>query len=139
MTNDGDTTHISVGGSVSGQMAVGRNISQHRVETTNPPVSAAERSELAAMFEAVRGQVRDADLPVDRAAALERVDELETAVTAPEPDLSTMEYVRNWFLRHAPKVGGAVVSVIVHPIVGRLVEAAGDAVASEFRHRFIDA
>ena len=31
---------------------------------------------------------------------------------------------------------GAVASVIVHPIVGKLVEAAGDMIASDFRRQF---
>jgi hypothetical protein len=31
---------------------------------------------------------------------------------------------------------GAVTSVVIHPIVGEPVEAAGDALAVEFRRRF---
>jgi hypothetical protein len=77
------------------------------------------------------------ETPVDiKDAALERVNELEQAVTGQKPDLSTMEYVRNWFVKNAPSMAGAVVSVVVHPIVGRLVEAAGDALASDFKKRF---
>jgi len=71
-----------------------------------------------------------------RASATERVDELEAAATAAEPDLSTLEYVRNWFAKHVPAFLGAVTGIVVHPVVGKLVHAAGDAVAAEFEHRF---
>ena len=74
--------------------------------------------------------------PEKKDAALERVDELEEAITAQEPDLPTMEYVKRWFVRNLPDLAGAVTSVVVHPIVGKLVEAAGDALAAEFRRRF---
>jgi hypothetical protein len=35
-----------------------------------------------------------------------------------------------------PELAGAVTGVIIHPIVGKLVEAAGDGLAAEFRRRF---
>ena len=38
--------------------------------------------------------------------------------------------------RAAEIAAGAVTGIIVHPIVGRLVEAAGDAAVAEFRQRF---
>ncbi|MEU6033004.1 hypothetical protein ABZ825_39460 [Streptomyces tauricus] len=56
--------------------------------------------------------------------------------TAPEPDLSTMEYVRRWFTHNLPALAGAVTSLVIHPVVGHLVEAAGGTLAEEFRHRF---
>ena len=67
---------------------------------------------------------------------MERVDELEQAITEEKPDLSTMEYVKNWFVRNLPGLAGTVTSVVVHPIVGKLVEAGGDALVGEFRRRF---
>jgi hypothetical protein len=47
-----------------------------------------------------------------------------------------MEYVRNWFVKNLPSVAGSVVSLIVHPLVGKLVEVGGDAMATTFRKRF---
>jgi len=64
------------------------------------------------------------------------VQELEEAVTAEKPDLTTMEYVKQWFVKNLPGLAGAVTGVVVNPIVGKLVEAAGDALAAEFRRRF---
>ena len=38
-----------------------------------------------------------------------------------------------WFKDNAPQFAGAVVSVVVNPLVGKVVEGAGDAVADRFR------
>jgi hypothetical protein len=93
---------------------------------------------LRAAFEALREQVAAVpELPqAQKDAAQERVKELEEAVTAPEPDLSTMEYVRNWFLKNLPGLAGAVTGVVVNPIVGKLVAVAGDTLSAEFQRRF---
>lgn len=64
------------------------------------------------------------------------MEELKEAVTAEKPDLTTIEYVKGWFVKNLPDLAGAVTSVVVHPIVGKLVEAASDALAAEFRRRF---
>lgn len=80
--------------------------------------------------------VAEAAPPEVRDRALGHVAELAEAVTAPAPDLTTMAYVRNWLVKHVPKVAGAVTSLVVHPLVGKLVEAAGEAAAAEFRERF---
>ncbi len=50
---------------------------------------------------------------------------------AKEPDISTMEYVKKWFVRHVPALAGAATSIFVDPIVGKLVAAGGDALVAE--------
>jgi hypothetical protein len=129
--NRGD--HISgyIGGNVSGQVAIGRDIAQ-----TQTVLTAAETAELAQAFAGLRDKVAAEAPPEQRQAALERVDELEQAVQKEQPDLTTMEYVRKWFGDHLPTLAGAVTGIVVHPLVGRLVEAAGDAAVAEFRRRF---
>ena len=64
------------------------------------------------------------------------MNELQQAVAEEKPDLTTMEYVRNWFAKNVPALAGAVTGVIVNPIVGKLVEAAGETLSEEFRRRF---
>jgi len=71
-----------------------------------------------------------------RTAAVERVDELTEAVMAEKPDLTTMEYVRNWFTKNIPALAGAVVGVFVNPIVGKAIVAARDLAADQFKRRF---
>ena len=99
-------------------------------------VTAQEMEELRQLLAQLRSKV-EAETPVDKKnAALEHVNELEQAITDKKPDLSTMEYVRNWFVKNLPGVAGAVVSIVVHPIVGKLVEVAGDALTADFKKRF---
>jgi hypothetical protein len=47
-----------------------------------------------------------------------------------------MEYVKVWFGKNLPGLAGAVTGLIVNPVVGKLVEVAGDVLAAEFRRRF---
>jgi hypothetical protein len=56
---------------------------------------------------------------------------LEEAVTGPTPDLSTTAYVRRWFARNLPKLAGAITGLLIHPVAGKLAEAAGDTIAAE--------
>lgn len=135
----GDRIRAHITGPVSGQVAVGKNIAQTQTLGVAPDVTEAERTELRAALADLRAQVAGAAPVEKRDAALERVSELEAAVAAEQPDLTTMEYVRNWFVRNLPALAGAVTSLVVHPVVGKLVEAAGDALAGEFRRRFGEA
>jgi phage gp29-like protein len=138
----GDDIRVSIGGSVAegGQVGVGRDISQSYVRTRNdvPTVTEDDLAELRRAVEAVKAQVV-AEAPEDQqAAALERVDELEEAVVADEPDLTTLQYVRRWFAKNLPSLAGTVTGLIVHPVVGKIVEAAGDLAARQFRELFGD-
>lgn len=134
----GDDIRADISGDVSGQVAVGKDIHQEQtVGGGAGEVTEEELQELRGQIEALKEQVK-AEAPQEKVdAAVERLDELEKAVVEKEePDLTTMEYVRKWFGEHLPQFAGAVTSVVVHPIVGRLVEAAGDAAVSEFKRRF---
>lgn len=122
---------------VSGQIVVGRDNTVTRFEAapTAGPVTEEELAALRAEFARVRGLVPRASADADRARDL--LDELEEAATAPDADSpSTMAYVRRWFNRHVPSLDEAVAALVIHPVVLRLMEAAGGAVADEFRRRF---
>jgi hypothetical protein len=127
--------HVTVGGDVSGQLAAGENITQMSTNTTGK-VTEAELEEFRQLLATLRSKVEAEAQPDQKDAALERVGELEQAITEKKPDLTTMEYVKNWFVKNLPGLAGAVTSVVVHPIVGKLVEASGDALVGEFRRRF---
>lgn len=131
----GDTISANISGPVSGQVAVGKDIAQSQ-QIVGDRVTEAELAELHRAFEDLRAQVAAEAPPEQRDAALERVGELEQAIVAEEPDLTTMEYVSGWFSKNLPKVAGTVTGLVVHPIVGKLVEAAGEALAGEFKRRF---
>jgi hypothetical protein len=131
----GDVT-ADVSGDVSGQLIIGSGNKQVRIEQTTAPVTEAELAELRALLAQLREEVAATAPPEQRQAATERIGELKQAVLAPKPDLTTMEYVRNWFLKHLPALAGTVTGLVINPIVGKLVEAGGDALSAEFRRRF---
>lgn len=136
----GDRITGTVTGDVSGQVAIGSGIRQSWTVGAPPErPTEAELADFRRALEELRAQVSAAaPAPGVEAAATERVKELEAAVAAEggTPDLTTMEYVRNWFLKNLPSLAGAVASVVVHPVVGKLVGAAGDAAVAEFNRRF---
>jgi len=133
----GDSISATIGNvSDRSQVAVGHHIEQSQVHGAPPLMTEAEMVQLRQMFEELKTKIAQEAPPAEKDKALERVDELQEAVTAKEPDLTTMEYVRNWFVKNLPSVAGSVVSLIVHPLVGKLVEVGGEAIATTFRKRF---
>ncbi len=49
-----------------------------------------------------------------KAAALERLAELEETLTAPAPDLETVTYLKNWFAKNIPALAEAINEVIAY-------------------------
>ena len=126
-----------ISGSVSGQVAIGENITQtQHVQASSAPITEADLQTLRSLIADLKAQVASTAPADKQATALEKVSELEEAITVKEPDISTMEYVRNWFVKNIPQLAGAVTGLVVNPIVGKLVEAAGETVAHEFKRRF---
>ncbi len=98
-------------------------------------VTESDLAEVRKLFAELKQRV-EAEAPPDRrSSAVERVEKLEEAVTAEKPDLTTMEYVKKWFGKHLPQLAGAVTGVLINPIVGKVVEAAGELAAGESKRR----
>jgi hypothetical protein len=116
-----DRIVIRIGGDMSGQFVLGDNN-----VTTN---ISADRKLAKDLFDEVDGQLDDE-------TARAQLVELQDAVLAEKPDVSRMVRVRDWFATHLPAMAAAVGKVIVHPVVVRLVNAAGDSVAAEFQRHF---
>ena len=74
--------------------------------------------------------------PEQREEATELVDELEDAIVAEAPKVRRMAFIRDWFSAHLPKLAAAVSELMLSPLVGRIVGAAGDLAAAEFRNTF---
>ena len=127
---------IKIGGDQSGNLAIGDKNVQSQV-TGAPQATEADLAEIRKLFEELRQRI-EAEAPAEKkSAALERVGEMEKAVTAEKkPDLTTMEYVKNWFTKNLPTLAGAITSVVVNPFVGVLVKGAGELVVNEFKSRF---
>jgi hypothetical protein len=139
----GNGISVSIGGSVQegGQVGVGHDINQSYRRTHTEGTAAVTESDLTELrraVEDVKAQIVAEVPPDQQAAALERVDELQEAVVAKEPDLTTLQYVRKWFGKNLPALAGSITGLIIHPVVGKIVEAAGELAASQFRALFGD-
>jgi hypothetical protein len=128
----GDTINANISANISGgQVAVGKDITQSQTVGT-AAISTEELAQLRTAFSQLAADVEAQAPPERRAAAVERVGELEQAVLADEPDVTTIQYIGRWFRSNLPQLAGAVVGVVVHPTVGKIVGAAGDALMAEF-------
>jgi hypothetical protein len=124
----------------SGNAAVGTDIqqSQTRIDLGSAPTP-EELQQLTTAFTDLKAQVAREAPPELREEAVRKTEELEQATTAPEPDVSAMARARRWFLENVPTLFGAVTTVVVNPIVGKIVHAAGEAIAKEYERRFPEA
>lgn len=124
----------TITGDVSGQVAVGdQNVQRQTVVEAR--LSPEEAEELRGLFAALREVVVAEAPPEEQDAALEHVEELEEALTAETPDLSALERAKRWLGEKLPAAGKAVGNLLRHPVVAKLVGAAGEALTVEFRRR----
>ena len=126
-SGSGDEWNVSIGQMSGGQVAVG-----HHNVLQNLGISKAELQQLESAFGELRSTVANEAPPEQRQAALEQVQELEHALITDKPEAGRVRRVKDWFMKNLPQLAGAVTSVVIHPIVGKIVTAAGDAIAAEF-------
>jgi hypothetical protein len=129
---------IRIGADASGQIAVGNRITQTSTRIERPEVSAAELAELQTLLDDLRARIASEAPPERRDGAVERVDELATAITAEHPDVGTMRYVLNWFRDKVGPLAGAVREMVLNPLVAKVVGAAGDVAAKDFERLLQD-
>ena len=129
--SSGDYISGNVSGDVSGQVAVGKDIDQTQRVGAPAGLTDDERAALQRLFADFHARVAAEAPPEQQQAAVERAQELEDALTADEPDLTTARYVKGWFLKKLPGLAGIVTGVLVNPLVGKLVQSAGDAAVAQ--------
>jgi hypothetical protein len=122
----GDTIHAAMHVEDNkGQIAGGKNIVQ-TMQAAGPPLTEPEREQVRLEFAQLREQVA-AQAPAERRdQAVGHIEELERAAFEEEPDLTTIQLVTRWFKRNLPALAGSVTSLVATPLVGRLVQVAGD-------------
>ena len=130
----GDIIQATIGDNAS-QVAVGKNIRQQQ-NSSSSEVTEADLQQLRTLFDDLKQQIEQQAPPDKKAAALERVEELHQEITSKKPELSTFDYVKNWFSKNLPGLLGGVTSLIVNPLVGKVVEAASGVAADAIRKRF---
>jgi hypothetical protein len=130
----GDIIQATVGDNAS-QVAVGKDIRQQQNSSASE-VSEADLQQVKALFDELKKQIAQ-QAPADKKdAALERVDELHQEVVSKNPDPSTFTYVKNWFGKNLPALLGGVTSLVINPLVGKVVEAASTVAADAIKHQF---
>jgi hypothetical protein len=95
-------------------------------------------TDLQGWFQALYRLVQEQAPPEKKEEALLEVAELQEAVLAPEPNLDKIHSVLQWFKTNVPQLVGAVTSVIVNPIVGKAVQAAGELAVAEIKKLFVN-
>jgi len=130
----GDIIQATIGANAS-QVAVGKNIRQQQ-NSSSAEITQADLQQIQALFADLKQQIEQQAPPDKKAAALERVDELQQEITSKKPELSTFDYVKSWFGKNIPTLLGSVTSLIVNPLVGKVVETASGLAAEAIKRRF---
>jgi len=156
--SDQRSPSISIGGDVSGPVTVGDSnivvgsVSEGAsVEVSSTKVNqiftANQRSALKKVgtkeevesleegFQELNREVEEQAPSELQPEAKEQTGQLITALTNEAPDVSAMEKVKTWFVDNLPSLLGTLTGILTHPIVGKLVEAAGEFTLSQFRKR----
>jgi hypothetical protein len=137
-TTGGSTFHIDIGDKAQ-NVVIGENITNVQQVVSQPsqtPVTEADLAAIRELFKELQSQVAAQAPPDKKNSALERVEELQEAITAGEPDLETMLYVKKWFGKNVPRLANAIIGVLCNPTVGKVVEARGGPTATELKQRF---
>jgi hypothetical protein len=134
---DANGPNINVGGDNSGIISFGdeNKLTVDRRVDKRTTISAQDAAALQSLIANLREQVTREAPEDQRIAALSKVDELNEAI-ATKPSLHRMTAIRDWFAVHLPAMLGAVTSVFVDPLVGKIVEASGEIAADAFRKKF---
>lgn len=121
----GSKFNVSFGNVSQSQIVTG----DYATVTQNVGLTAAEAEQLRDLFAGLRSAVAEQAPAEERAAAEQQARELEQAVVSEQPDPDRVRAVLRWFKERAPQLVGTVVSVVVNPLVGKVVEGAGTAIA----------
>lgn len=131
-------TKITIGGGVgqNAQIAVGDHNVQSNYVGASDGVTQAQLDELKKELEKLIEKVTLQAPPEKQDEAKGQIRELEEAITSQPPDVDRMSGVKSWFKRNIPSLLGSVGHLVGGPLVGKVVEAAGEGLAGEIRRRF---
>lgn len=125
----GGKFNVTFGDLHESQAVVGDN----NTVTQNIGLTPKEATELRGVFDDLRSKVAEKAPPEKREAALAETKELEGAIVTADPKPDRVRQALAWFRDNAPELAGAVAGIVINPLVGKVVEKAGKAVADQFR------
>jgi len=114
---------------------VGSNVGNIRVGRRPTPTE-TDHPILLSRLAKVKTQIEAEASPEKKDAAIEQVEELAEAITAPKPDLDTIGYAKGWFAKNIPALAEAINSIITDPTTSELITAADEGLGAEFKRRF---
>lgn len=149
---------ISIGGDVDGPVTVGDgNITVGSVSESGSVIvsegefsqtftlqqqnilkqvgTAEEIKSLETKFNQLDKEIKSATPKEIQPKAQEQAEQLKEEVLSEKPDPTIIEQAKSWFITNLPAVIGTVTSIVSHPIVGKLVESAGEYTLKNFRER----
>ena len=147
---------ISIGGNVGGSVTIGDGNVQigsvasggrvvvgagsindvfQEIKTLARFATPEEITAFANLFRALDEEIAATVPPNDQAQAREHVAEIKTQVASEKPNLTKLEQAKKWFVDHLPALVGGVTGILTHPIVGKIVESAGEFTLKQFRER----
>jgi hypothetical protein len=97
--------------------------------------SLEEIESLERIFQELVRQTDTTILGGARTHLVEKTGELKSEINRGKPDVNKLVQIKEWFGKNAPAMLGSVISILTHPVVGKLVEAAGEYTLSQFRLR----
>ena len=114
--------------SIEGTGAVGREstvivLKQYEIETVNR------------LFADLNSQLRSVpDISEDkRNEAIIKAEELNNEIIKEKPELGKIEQLKGWLKDSVPEVAGAVTSLFVNPVIGKVVEKAGGMISERIK------
>ena len=114
--------------SIEGTGAVGREstvivLKQDEIETVNR------------LFADLNSQLRSVpDISEDkRNEAIIKAEELNNEIIKEKPELGKIEQLKGWLKDSVPEVAGAVTSLFVNPVIGKVVEKAGGMISERIK------
>jgi hypothetical protein len=114
---------VHVGGNVTGNITVGEGNVVHIINNSGPDDVGALRKAL----EVFKQEVSATAPPEEKEDAASYADMMANAALAKTPNATILSSCRDWFVEHVPAVAESVASILGHPLLGRVLGAAGRA------------
>lgn len=116
-------------------------IGQDQYKAVTQVPTAEEHVEIERLFNEIREQLDSLDIPESKKLmGQEFVGQLEQELTKTDepPAANMIKFAGDWLLKNVPALAGALSGLFTNPIVGKVVEAAGDLAANWVKQRFTD-
>lgn len=139
VTSSSDTITANISGIGSGaQVAVGKQIRQ-TIRQAPSGQSVSDVAEVSRLLNQLKSELAGLEIAEHKKIiGQEFVTQLEEELTKKEqqPDGSVIKVAGNWLLKNIPAITSTLAAIFLSPVVGKVVEAAGDIAVDWVKERF---